>query len=392
MPLGTPASLRRRLTICAFLGVAAPANRGLAAGASSEAQVSLGAQRLDQTATGIPGVEKQHGEFGVMNANVKHSAQNGPYTLGVAVGGSAGRTPMGDERFAGATLTPELAYEGPRQTHHLKFGAARSFDSLGLAHDSLRDQLDGASLTETEKQRSTLVRVGTDHYFALTERYSLVLYLSASHLDREIITKTYFGGGYVERDMSPDWRLRVGGSSLRVLYDRSEVRSTGPELASITDFSPAWQLTLKLGLRHLRDSGGKTEASSGGASLRYERGDATMTAGFDRQVSSQNVGPALTANDTSAAAFALPLEGEMVLEGQIDERRDVWLSGPDEGSRAETTTEELRYVLGFGGSSLWRPGRSRSNVVFAARQEDLRVQSGSTASRHALSAAFERYF
>ncbi len=340
----------------------------------------------------VPGVASSESELGVFQAAVLQKSQIQDFSLAVAASGEGGRSDEGATRYLGGTLTPSIAYEGPRQTHHLTLSLTKSYDSQGMARSSLREQLDAASLTDDQKNRYTQAGLATDHYFSLTPRHSLVMFLSASRLDREIVTRTYVRGGFIEREMTPLWKFRLGGSALRVIYDGEEIHASGPEAQSLHEWSEAWLLTLKAGVKDYKSDAGTSSAQNGGASLAYKRGGYRATLAFERVTGSKPVTAEVTASDVSSAKGRVSLGSETALEANVEQRLERWLNGVDEGARAETLLTGMTFVIGWGGRAPQRDDRSRYDVVLSYQREDLRLKTGSKAARQVAWAGLERCF
>ncbi len=383
----------RALRSCLVLAVTSASwTPVFAEGNETRASVSVTARRHEQVVHDVPGVASAASEMGVFRADLWQKSQISDFSLGVAASGEGGRSNEGGVRYLGGTLTPSIAYEGPRQTHHLSLSLSKSYDSQGMARASLREQLDAASLTDDQKNRYMQAGLATDHYFSLTPRHAVLIFLSAARLDREVVTRTYVGGGFIEREMSPLWKLRLGGSTLRVIYDGEEIHASGPEAQSLHEWSEAWLLTLKAGVKDYKSDGGDSTAQNGGAALVYKRGEERATLAFDRVTGSKPVTAEVTTSDVTAAKGRVSLGSGTALEGNFEQRLERWLHGVDGGGRAESLITGMAIVIGWGGQRSPPNDRSRFNVVLSYNREDLRLKTGSRAVRQVASAGLERFF
>ncbi len=364
----------------------------VAAGSETSAEVALSARRYEQAGEGVPGVAPTDSELGVLQAKLRQKSQVQDFSLGLDGQVEGGRSAAGDTRYLGGTLAPAFAYEGPRQTHRVGLSVTKSYDSQGMVRSPLREQVDAGALTDDQKNRYTQAGVATDHYVSVSPRHALVLFLGASRLDREIVTRTYVGGGFVEREMTPVWKLRVGGGALRVIYDGEEIRAVGPELQSLHDWSERWKLTLKAGAKRFKSQSGDSEAQTGGVVLEYERGEERGTLSFERATGSKPVTAEVTTSDVSSAKGRVALGASTGIEGNVEQRLERWVQGIDEGARADGITTGVALIFGLGGKIHGREERSKFDLLLSYQREELRLKSGSKATKQVASLGLARVF
>lgn len=386
---------RRRAAIFRCLALASTSAAGTvvqAAANETSAEVAVSARRYEQSVRDVPGVSSSHAELGVLQGALRRKAQIQDFSLGLEGAVEGGRSGSGETRYAGGTLTPSIAYEGQRQTHRFAASYARFYDSQGMARTTLREQLDAQALTDDQKNRYTQAGLATDHWVSVSPRHALVVFASAARLDREIVTRTYVGGGFFEREMAPLWKLRLGGGALRVIYDGEEIRASGPEIQSLHEWSETWKLTLKAGSKTFRSEDGTSEAQTGGVALEYKRGEDNGTLAYERATGNKPVTAEITTSDVSSAKGRVAVGAATGIEGNVEQRLERWLQGEDEGARADSLTTGLTFVVGWGGRVFGRDDRSRFDVLVGFQREELRLKTGSKATRQVASAGLARVF
>lgn len=385
---------RRRAALirCFVLAASAAATDVQAAGDETKGEVGLHARRYEQAVEDVPGVPSSDAELGVIQAALRRKSQVQEFSLALEGSAEGGRSASGSERYFGGSLAPSIAYEGQRQTHRLGGSLAKAYDSQGMARAPLREQLDAQALTDDQKNRYTQAGLATDHYVSVSPRHAVVVFLSAARLDREIVTRTYVGGGFLERAMTPLWKLRLGGGALRVIYDGEEIKASGPEVQSLHDWSETWKLALKVGGRTFKSETGDSEAQTGGASVEYRRGDDRGTLAFERVTGNKPVTAEVTTSDVTTAKGRLTLGPTTGIEGNLEQRQERWLSGEDKGERADGLATNLTFVIGWGGRVFDREDRSRFDLLVGFQREELRLKSGSKATRQVASAGLARVF
>jgi hypothetical protein len=368
--------------------VAAPA-RGADDPGGNGVAISAGVERIDETAGGVPGLNDEHQQFGFVGGELAEKRTFGLWELGLGASGEGGGAPHAGARYGDLTVKPSIKRDFSRSSHHLELTGTGWYDGTGLGGRPLREQLDNAALTPAQRKRYRTFGAASDHYVELGPRTSLIFYDSATILGQGIDTKTFLGGGFVEQLFASGWKLRVGGSALKVFYDRRGVSSAGPEVSTVADLSPAAQLVLKAGVQQLTDDTGRSEGDDGGITYAYERDDLGAKIAAERTINSKPVGPELTTSDTVTLTLRSQLDRQNAVEMSGQQIHEEWLRGPDRGASDDGYQASLRHVFSLGGAT-WKKNRGSLNVTTEIGTEDLRDVTGGHAHRQTLRFVVER--